>query len=52
MLLSFIGGKVIAAPLMGLDKIPPAVSLSVTAAILAAGVGYSLWRTRSDAKPG
>ncbi|KAK0352886.1 hypothetical protein LTR94_019065 [Friedmanniomyces endolithicus] len=51
-LLIFIGGKVIAAPLMGLDKIPPAVSLSVTAAILAAGVGYSLWRTRSDAKPG
>ena len=51
-LLIFIGGKVIAAPLMGLDKIPPAVSLSVTAAILAAGVGYSLWRTRSeDAKP-
>lgn len=38
--------------LMGLDKIPPAVSLSVTAAILAAGVGYSLWRTRSDVKPG
>ncbi|HAF79815.1 MAG TPA: hypothetical protein DCG66_02255, partial [Brevundimonas sp.] len=36
-LLIFIGGKVIAAPLMGLDKIPPAVSLSVTAAILAAG---------------
>jgi tellurite resistance protein TerC len=51
-LLIFIGGKVIAAPLMGLDKIPPAVSLSVTAAILAAGVGYSLWRTRSDVKPG
>lgn len=50
-LLIFIGGKVIAAPLLGLDKIPPAVSLSVTAAILAAGVGYSLWRTRSDAKP-
>ena len=51
-LLIFIGGKVIAAPLLGLDKIPPVVSLSVTAAILAAGVGYSLWRTRSDAKPG
>jgi tellurite resistance protein TerC len=50
-LLIFIGGKVIAAPLLGLDKIPPVVSLSVTAAILAAGVGYSLWRTRSDAKP-
>ena len=33
-LLVFIGGKVIAAPLMGLEKFPPAISLGVTAAIL------------------
>lgn len=50
-LLIFIGGKVIVAPLMGLDKIPPALSLGVTAVILAAGVGYSLWRTRAAARP-
>ena len=48
-LLIFIGGKVIVAPLMGLDKVPPAMSLGVTAVILAAGVAYSLWRTRTDA---
>lgn len=45
-LLVFIGGKVIAAPLLGLDKIPPQVSLTVTAVILTGGVVYSLWRTR------
>ncbi|GLK50094.1 transporter [Brevundimonas intermedia] len=48
-LLIFIGGKVIVAPLMGLEKVPPAMSLGVTAVILAAGVAYSLWRTRTDA---
>jgi tellurite resistance protein TerC len=45
-LLIFIGGKVFAADLMGLEKFPAAVSLGVTLAILAAGVGYSLWKTR------
>jgi tellurite resistance protein TerC len=46
-LLIFIGGKVFAADLMGLEKFPAAVSLGVTLAILAAGVGYSLWKTRA-----
>ena len=50
-LLVFIGGKVFAAPLLGIEKVPPAVSLSVTAAILAAGVVWSLWRTRAEAGP-
>ncbi|PAX07811.1 TerC family protein [Sphingomonas lenta] len=45
-LLMFIGSKIFAADLLGLDKVPPAVSLSVTFAILGAGVAYSLWRTR------
>lgn len=48
-LLVFIGGKAFAAPLLGLDKIPPLVSLAVTALILTGGVVYSLWRTRAKA---
>ena len=35
-------------PALGLAKIPPLVSLSVTASILIAGVAYSLWRTRGQ----
>ena len=45
-LLVFIGGKVFVAEFMGIEKVPPMVSLSVTFLILAAGVGYSLWKTR------
>lgn len=45
-LLIFIGGKVFAADLLGLGKIPAQWSLGITFAILAAGVLYSLWRTR------
>jgi tellurite resistance protein TerC len=44
--LIFIGGKVFAAPLLGLEKIPPAISLTVTVSILAMGVIYSLHKTR------
>ena len=50
-LLVFIGSKIFAADALGLAKIPPAVSLSVTFAILAAGVGYSLWKTRGAEEP-
>jgi tellurite resistance protein TerC len=45
-LLVFIGGKVFAADLLGLEKFPAALSLGITVAILAAGVAYSLWKTR------
>jgi len=45
-LLIFIGAKVFIADLMGLAKFPPALSLGITFAILGAGVGWSLWRTR------
>ncbi len=48
--LIFIGGKVFAAPLLGLEKIPPAISLTITVSILAAGVVYSLYKTRSGAR--
>ena len=45
-LLVFIGSKIFVADAFGLAKIPPAVSLSITFAILAAGIGWSLWKTR------
>ena len=47
-LLVFIGSKVFVADLFGLAKFPASVSLGVTFAILAAGVGWSLWKTRKD----
>ena len=46
-LLIFIGSKIFAADLLGIDKIPPALSLAITFGILASGVLYSLWKTRS-----
>ena len=45
-LLIFIGSKIFVADLLGWQKFPADWSLGVTFAILAAGVGYSLWRTR------
>ncbi len=49
LVLIFIGAKVFAADLLGIDKVPPAVSLSVTFGLLAGGVLYSLWKTRGQA---
>lgn len=52
--LVFIGSKIFVADfLLGGDKFPPALSLGVTAALIAGGVLYSLWRTRggADAAP-
>jgi len=46
LVLIFIGGKIIGAELVG--KLPAAVSLGVTFGLLAAGVLYSLYRTRAD----
>jgi len=46
-LLIFIGSKIFVADLMGWEKFPAAISLGLTFAILAAGVIWSLWRTRS-----
>lgn len=48
-LLVFIGSKIFVADMLGIGKIPPAVSLGVTFAILAGGVAFSLWRTRPGA---
>ncbi len=51
--LIFIGSKIFIADMFGLMKFPPMLSLSVTVGILAAGVIYSLWKTRegSASKP-
>ncbi|WP_460451958.1 TerC family protein [Alsobacter sp. SYSU BS001988] len=45
--LIFIGSKIVVADMLGVAKIPPAVSLGATFAILGAGVGWSLWKTRA-----
>jgi tellurite resistance protein TerC len=50
--LIFIGAKIFIADfVMGGDKFPPALSLGVTAALIAAGIGYSLWKTRGAEEP-
>jgi tellurite resistance protein TerC len=46
LVLIFIGGKVITAEVLGLEKIPAAISLGITLAILLGGIAVSLWRTR------
>lgn len=50
--LIFIGSKIFVADMLGLAKIPPMVSLSVTLGILAIGILGSLWKTRRAALPG
>lgn len=45
--LVFIGCKVFAAELPGIGKFPPAISLSVTVAVVVGGICLSLWRTRA-----
>lgn len=48
LVLIFIGGKVIAAELLALEKVPALISLGVTLAILLGGITFSLWRTRAS----
>lgn len=50
LVLIFIGSKIFVADMLGLAKIPPAVSLGVTLAILASGIVGSLWATRKEEK--
>lgn len=49
LVLIFIGSKVLIADFLGLHKFPPELSLGITVAILAAGFGFSLWKTRKQA---
>jgi tellurite resistance protein TerC len=45
--LVFIGAKIFVADFwLGGDKFPPAISLAVTFLLIAAGIFYSLWKTR------
>ena len=44
--LVFVGSKIFIADMLGIAKIPPMVSLSVTLGILIAGILGSLWATR------
>jgi tellurite resistance protein TerC len=47
--LIFIGSKIFLADLVGLEKFPPALSLAITFGLLAAGVVWSLLKTRGTA---
>ncbi|CUA91036.1 integral membrane protein, TerC family [Chelatococcus sambhunathii] len=51
-LLVFIGSKVFVADLFGWAKFPAEWSLAVTFAILGAGIGWSLWKTRDEGHAG
>jgi tellurite resistance protein TerC len=53
LVLIFIGAKIFLGDFLFEGKVPATLSLSVTAGLLAAGVLFSLWKTRrSDAQPG
>ena len=47
LILVFIGGKFFVAGIAGWEKFPASISLGVTVALLAGGIGYSLWRTHA-----
>jgi tellurite resistance protein TerC len=50
LVLVFIGSKIFISDfLLGGDKFPPVASLGVTFALIAGGIGWSLWKTRSEA---
>ena len=46
LVLIFIGAKVIGAELLGIEKVPAAISLGVTATLLTGGIALSLLQTR------
>jgi len=50
--LIFIGSKIFITDfLLGGAKFPPLASLLITAALIGAGILYSLWKTRGEAVP-
>jgi tellurite resistance protein TerC len=51
MILVFIGSKIFVADLLGMEKFPAAVSLSVTVSLIVGGVLYSLWKTQRNPAP-
>lgn len=51
LVLVFIGSKIFVSDfIMGGDKFPPVMSLTVTFALILGGIFYSLWKTRSAAE--
>ena len=49
LVLVFIGAKIFVSDfILGGDKFPPLASLGVTAALIAGGIGFSLWKTRGQ----
>lgn len=53
LVLIFIGAKIFVSDfILGGDKFPPLASLGVTAALIAGGIFYSLWKTRGEEKAG
>jgi tellurite resistance protein TerC len=52
LVLVFIGAKIFVADfLLGGAKFPPVLSLGVTFGLIAAGIAYSLWKTRGREEP-
>lgn len=52
LVLVFIGAKIFVSDfLMGGDKFPPVLSLGVTFGLIAAGIGYSLYKTKGEPEP-
>ncbi len=51
LVLVFVGGKIVAADLLGIEKVPAAFSLGAVLAILAGGVAYGLRRTCPEPRP-
>ena len=50
--LLFTGSKIFVSDfLLGGDKFPPALSLAVTFALIGAGIGWALWKTRKIPPP-
>jgi tellurite resistance protein TerC len=51
LILVYIGTKIFVADfLLDGEKFPPALSLGVTFALIGAGVGWSLWKTKQEAR--
>ncbi len=51
LVLIFIGAKIFVSDfILGGGKFPPLASLGVTAALIAGGIFYSLWKTRAEEK--
>ena len=48
LVLIFIGGKIFVSDLLGWEKFPASISLTVTLALIGGGLLYSLWRTQRE----